>query len=69
MRILAQAGDLLVKSGLKNFPLTTFRLNNMTTENVVNIEPIMSLTGQLPFSISDGIERTVRWLKNASTDD
>jgi nucleoside-diphosphate-sugar epimerase len=68
MRVVAKVGDLLIKSGITNFPLTTFRLNNMTTENVVNIDPIMSITGQLPFSISEGIDRTVKWLKKTSTD-
>ncbi len=62
MWIGASIGDLFVKMGMKKFPLTTFRLKNMTTESVLDVGPIMEISGKLPYSMSEGIEETVVWL-------
>lgn len=56
-------GDVISKVGIRGFPLTTFRLKNMTTENIVDVEPVMKVTGDVPVSIEQGVAETVRWLK------
>lgn len=59
---LALTGDMLAKIGLR-FPMTSFRLDNMTRDNVVDTAMIESLVPQLPYSIADGVRETVAWLR------
>lgn len=55
-------GDFLKKVGV-TFPMTSFRLKNMTTDNIHNIFPIQKLAPNLPVSRKEGIKNTVNWLK------
>jgi nucleoside-diphosphate-sugar epimerase len=59
----ARAGDLLKKLGWSNPPLTTFRLDNLVTEMVFDLTPISEIAGELPYSMTDGIDLTVDWLR------
>ena len=61
MKLLAWWGDLLSRAGVR-FPLTSGRLRNMTSDNEIDMSSIMQLAGAGPFSMSEGIEATVRWL-------
>lgn len=54
-------GDLLKKFGIA-FPMTSFRLHNMTTDNVHNLEPIKAVAPNLPVSRIDGTKRTLEWI-------
>ena len=65
VRLAALMGDAAVRLGVRKFPITTFRFENMTTENVVDIEPVMAIAPELPFTVSQGIVETVAWLKEA----
>ena len=56
-------GDLLKKFGIA-FPMTSFRLHNMTTDNVHNLEPIKAIAPNLPVSRKDGTKRTLDWINN-----
>ena len=56
-------GDLLKKFGVA-FPMTSFRLHNMTTNNVHNLEPIKAIAPNLPVSRIEGTKRTLDWIKN-----
>lgn len=56
-------GDLLKKFGIA-FPMTSFRLHNMTTDNVHNLEPIKSIAPNLPVSRIEGTKRTLDWINN-----
>ena len=56
-------GDLLKKFGMA-FPMTSFRLHNMTTDNVHNLEPIKSIAPNLPVSRIEGTKRTLDWINN-----
>ena len=56
-------GDLLKKFGIA-FPMTSFRLHNMTTDNVHNLEPIKSIAPNLPVLRIEGTKRTLEWIKN-----
>jgi hypothetical protein len=43
-------------------PLTTFRLTNMTTDNVMDVDPICAIAGNPAFSLEAGVARTLEWL-------
>lgn len=56
-------GDLLKKYGLA-FPMTSFRLHNMTTDNVHNLELIKAIAPNLPVTRNEGTKRTLDWISN-----
>lgn len=56
-------GDLLKKFGIA-FPMTSFRLHNMTTDNVHNLSLIQELAPNLPVSRVEGTKRTLEWIRN-----
>jgi nucleoside-diphosphate-sugar epimerase len=64
MRFLALCGDLAGKLGIR-FPMSSFRLNNMTIDNVLDISQTIAITGPGPFSLDAGIELTINWLNAA----
>ncbi len=55
-------GDFLKLFGIK-FPMTSFRLSNMTTDNIHDLSPIKELMPDLPFTRKYGIEKTLKWMK------
>lgn len=55
-------GDMLKKIGV-SFPMTSFRLHNMTTDNVHNLDAIKVLAPDLPVSRLVGSMRTLEWIK------
>lgn len=59
----AKAGDLLKSCGMKNPPLTSFRLNNLTTQMPHDTEFLERSVGDLPFSRKEGVRLTVEWLR------
>ncbi len=62
IRGLAFTGDVMARVGLR-FPMTSFRLENMTRDNVVDCAPIDSLVPSLPYSVAEGVRETVAWLR------
>lgn len=62
LKTAAFLGDIGKKLGWSNPPLTTFRYNNMIMEESQDLDPMQEVTGRLPYSIEQGIDRTVRWL-------
>ena len=63
-KTFATIGDILKFLGWTNAPLTTFRLNNITTEYVFDLSPIMDVCGgKLPFDRETAIQRTVEWFR------
>lgn len=54
-------GDFLKKFGVA-FPMTSFRLHNMTTDNVHNLNPIKEIAPNLPVSRLVGTKRTLDWI-------
>jgi len=44
--------------------MSSFRLYNMTKNNVVNTQSIENICTNLPFSMEDGINETCLWLRN-----
>jgi len=61
-RIAAYGGDILKLFGI-NFPMTSFRLKNMTTDNIHDLSPINDIAPLLPISRKEGIRTTIDWLK------
>lgn len=62
-RAAARGGDLLRILGWEGVPLTTFRLNNILTEYVYDVSPIMRIAEPLPYSLDEGVARTSEWLQ------
>jgi nucleoside-diphosphate-sugar epimerase len=65
LKTLARFGDLLLQAGLKKVPYSTFRLENILTEAVYNLDSLQELCGDLPYTLEEGVTETVKWLKGA----
>ncbi|MCG2725909.1 MAG: NAD(P)-dependent oxidoreductase [Elusimicrobia bacterium] len=63
MKMVAKFGDMLMFLGWKSFPMTGFRLNNILTQYVFDMSDIKNIAGKLPYTLKEGIEETVNWLK------
>lgn len=63
LRLAAWAGDALKAMGISNPPLTSFRLRNLMTPMIYDLQPLQAAVGTLPYSMTEGIAITVRWLK------
>ena len=64
MIILAKLGDTLSKFGIK-FPMTSFRLKNMTTNNIItSINKIHNIANDpLVTSVEHGTLETIKWIR------
>ena len=65
LRFAALSGDMLKMFGWRNPPLTSFRLNNLLTPMVHDLEPLREIVGELPYSMEYGVKITVNWLKSS----
>ena len=54
-------GDFLKLFGI-SFPMTSFRLHNMTTDNVHNLNPIKEIAPNLPVGREEGTVKTLEWM-------
>lgn len=62
MRMAAFVGDLLSLLGVHS-PMTSFRLKNMTTNNIVPLDNTYSIAPDPPFNRIVGIKRTLEWME------
>ena len=63
----ALVGDVLKACGWKKPPLTSFRLKNMAADtSSVDLSPTKGVCPALPYSIDQGVERTVEWMSAES---
>jgi nucleoside-diphosphate-sugar epimerase len=61
----AKFGDIFSSVGYKRFPMTSERLQNMRTNAVdIPIAKTEEVAGPLPFTLIEGVDETIRWLKN-----
>jgi nucleoside-diphosphate-sugar epimerase len=60
-RIAAKSGDFLAYFGIK-FPMTSFRLNNMTTDHILNVSHTVHFVKTLPISRKTGTLKTINWI-------
>jgi nucleoside-diphosphate-sugar epimerase len=58
----AKIGDMLKALGWHNPPLTSFRLDNLTTDMVTDYMLAEDITGPAPYPMQDAIAVTVDWL-------
>lgn len=63
LKIASKIGDLLIKLGWKNPPLTTFRLNNLITNMVYDTKMLEELCGPLPYNLEESVKITSDWMK------
>ena len=63
LRAGAWMGDGLKLVGVRNPPLSSFRLKNLLTDAVYDLEPTRELCGPLPFSTADGVAATAAWMR------
>lgn len=63
IKTAALVGDLLGKIGI-TFPMTSFRLRNMTTDNIMDLSNINNVAPNRPFSRKEGVIETLNWLKS-----
>jgi len=59
---VATVGDIVSRIGLA-FPMTSFRLRNMITDNVVDLSATEAVVGPGPFGLRTGIRETILWLR------
>ena len=64
LRLPAWIGDGMKALGWHNPPLTSFRLNNLLTPMIHDLEPLRAVVGELPYSMQEGVRTTVAWLKD-----
>ena len=65
LTIAAKMGDILIKIGWKNPPLTSFRLNNLITDMVYDTQNLEKLCGELPYKLENGVKITTQWMKKS----
>jgi nucleoside-diphosphate-sugar epimerase len=58
----ALLGDVLKKLNIP-FPMTSFRLHNMTTDNVIDLSNTIKIAPTLPFTLKQGIMETLTWMR------
>jgi GlcNAc-P-P-Und epimerase len=63
MRLGARVGDLLKSAGMRNPPLSSFRLNNLLTSAVFDLDSTKRVAGDLPYTMKEGVQITVDWMR------
>lgn len=66
MKTLAVFGDFLKFFGIFKFPMNSFRLHNMTTNNVIDLTNTYQLAPTLPFTRKQGIINTLKWISDSN---
>ena len=62
IRCAACCGDILERLGI-HFPMTSFRLKNMTTDNIINLDNTYQIAPNPPIDRIEGIKRTLKWME------
>jgi len=65
VRLAAKGGDIIKALGWKKIPLTSFRLHNIRTEYMFDLQSIMDISAPLPYNFKTGIKRTVQYMRQA----
>ncbi len=61
IKIAALGGVVLKYFGI-TFPVTSFRLKNMTTNNVIDLTDTHNVAPLVPYSRIQGIRKTLNWM-------
>lgn len=62
LQVLAKMGDILKKFKI-SFPLNSFRLMNMTTDNIHDLDELYDVVGESQYDVKSGIDLTLQWFK------
>jgi GlcNAc-P-P-Und epimerase len=65
MKAIALVGDILLLFNLKFFPMSSFRLNNIMTEYVYDLTPIIEIAGSSPNDYKTAVKKTLDWMKTS----
>jgi nucleoside-diphosphate-sugar epimerase len=65
IKVAALFGDCL-KSLKLNFPMNSFRLHNMTTDNIIDLKNTDEIAPIFPYSRKEGIQETLKWMNKYS---
>jgi nucleoside-diphosphate-sugar epimerase len=69
VRLAAWCGDVMKLMGFQEPPFSTFRLENMRADTTgVPLVPIKEITGILPYTLEQGVDETISWLKKGYID-
>ena len=63
LRAIALVGDAIRLAGYP-FPLFSSRYKSMTQSYLVDMEPTFSTLGKPPYSLEEGVNKTVEWLRS-----
>jgi nucleoside-diphosphate-sugar epimerase len=61
IKTLAFLGDLMRLLGFQ-FPMNSFRLQNMTTNNIIDLKNTYEIAPILPYTRKEGIKQTLKWI-------
>jgi nucleoside-diphosphate-sugar epimerase len=64
LRLAAKLGDRLQKIGVAS-PLTSFRLNNLLTNSILDTRPLQNVLGVLPYDLKSAVALTCEWMKSS----
>jgi len=67
LKAVALVGDGFQFIGVSNPPLTSRRLRNLLTDAVYDVSALKAICAPLPYSLSDGVEITLNWLKRGQS--
>lgn len=62
LRLAAMVGDFLKLLGI-HFPMTSFRLKNMTTDNIIDLSNTYAIAPHPPYGRIEGIQETLKWMR------
>jgi nucleoside-diphosphate-sugar epimerase len=63
LKAMARVGDLAKGLGMRQPPLTSFRLANLVTPMVYDLSPLEQIAGPLPFDMAAGVRQTLDWMR------
>lgn len=61
--IIAYIGDVLKVFGIRNFPMSSFRLRNMCTTALYDVTELSNICGNLKYTPEEGVRITCDWIK------
>jgi nucleoside-diphosphate-sugar epimerase len=63
LKATARVGDIAKVFGWDNPPLTSFRLTNMLTPAILDLEPLKAIVGPLPYGLEEAVGQTITWMR------
>jgi nucleoside-diphosphate-sugar epimerase len=61
IKIAAFFGDIMKLIGVQ-FPMNSFRLHNMITDNIIDLKNTYEIAQSLPYTRKEGIKKTLKWI-------